>query len=56
MEYRKHIELLQETWETYFDALLGQGFYVYNITEGQGTTYTGLPITIIKMHHLILAF
>ncbi|BBQ07055.1 SusC/RagA family TonB-linked outer membrane protein [Elizabethkingia anophelis] len=31
-----------------FDALIGQGFYVYNIAEGQGTTYTGLPITSYK--------
>ncbi|CAM3364889.1 TonB-dependent receptor [Elizabethkingia occulta] len=31
-----------------FDALLGQGFYVYNIAEGQGTVYAGLPITNYK--------
>ncbi len=28
--------------------MIGQGFYVYNIAEGQGTTYTGLPITSYK--------
>ena len=39
-----------------FDALLGQGFYVYNIAEGQGQSMQVYLLPIIKMPHLILIF